>query len=42
MFATDPDGTASKILAVILPPYFHAAKEAVTMNNDPLAVAKRN
>lgn len=42
MFATDPDGTASRILAVVSPPYFHTAKQAVTMNNDPLAVVKKN
>jgi len=40
MFATDPDGTASRILAVVLPPYFHTARQAVTTNNDPLAVVK--
>jgi len=40
MFATDPDGIASRILAVVLPPYFQTARQAVTTNNDPLAVVK--
>lgn len=40
-FATDPDGTASRILAVVLPPYFHTARQAVMMNNDPLAIVKK-
>lgn len=41
IFATDPDGTASRILAVVLPPYFHTARQAVTVNNDPLAKMKQ-
>jgi len=40
MSATDPDGTASRILAVVLLPYFQIARQTVTANKDPLAEKK--